>query len=218
MTPPKAKAKAGHMISAEEITRLVDGSHHNPHSILGAHVTGDYVTVRTLRPNAKSVDVVVGTDKVPMEHERAGVWVAVLERDTVPDYRLEVTYDETTFVTDDPYRWLPTLGEVDLHLISEGRHEQLWEVLGAHVRAYAGTSGTVTGTSFAVWAPSARGLRVAGDFNNWDSSAHPMRVLGSTGVWELFIPDVGAGTRYKFHVLGADGVWREKADPMAFAT
>src|SRR6185312_224821 len=76
----------------------------------------------------------------------------------------------------------------------------------------------VTGTSFAVWAPNARAIRVAGDFNHWDSQAHPMRSLGSSGVWELFVPGVGDGTKYKFHVLGADGQWREKADPMAFAT
>src|SRR3954453_7962520 len=221
MTPPKApkaKSKAAQPVAAEELTRLVDGAHHNPHAILGAHVTGDHVTVRTLRPDAEAATVAVGLDKTHLAHERDGIWVGVLERDTVPDYRIEVTYGDTTFVADDPYRWLPTLGEVDLHLIAEGRHEQLWEVLGAHVRTYDTQSGPVTGTSFAVWAPSARGVRVAGDFNYWDSRAHTMRALGSTGVWELFVPDVGAGTRYKFHVLGADGVWREKADPMAFAT
>ena len=76
----------------------------------------------------------------------------------------------------------------------------------------------VIGTSFAVWAPNARGVRVAGDFNFWDGRAHPMRQLGSSGVWELFVPDVGKGTMYKFEVLGADGVWREKADPLASHT
>ena len=83
-------------------------------------------------------------------------------------------------------------------------------------RAHATTAaGAVTGTSFAVWAPNARGVRVVGDFNYWDGRAHPMRSLGPSGVWELFVPGVGDGTRYKFEVLGADGVWREKADPMA---
>jgi 1,4-alpha-glucan branching enzyme len=90
-------------------------------------------------------------------------------------------------------------------------------VLGAHVRRYDSPSGPVTGTSFAVWAPAARGVRVIGDFNGWNGSSHPMRVLGSTGVWELFVPDIGAGTHYKFAILGADSVWREKADPMARA-
>ena len=91
-------------------------------------------------------------------------------------------------------------------------------MLGAHVRSYDTPGGTVTGTSFAVWAPNARGVRVVGDFNYWDGRAQPMRSLGSSGVWELFVPGVGDGCRYKFEILGADGVWREKADPMAFAT
>jgi 1,4-alpha-glucan branching enzyme len=117
---------------------------------------------------------------------------------------------------DDPYRWLPTLGEVDLHLIGEGRHENLWTVLGAHVRTYDTPGGSVTGTSFAVWAPNANGVRVIGDFDYWDGRALPMRSLGSSGVWEIFVPDVGDGCRYKFQIFGADGVWRDKADPMAF--
>ncbi|MGH3507667.1 MAG: 1,4-alpha-glucan branching protein GlgB, partial [Nocardioidaceae bacterium] len=95
-------------------------------------------------------------------------------------------------------------------------HEQLWTVLGAHLHAYDTAGGTVNGTSFAVWAPNAKGVRVAGDFNFWDGRAHPMRMLGSSGVWELFVPDVGNGTMYKLEICGADGVWRQKADPLAF--
>ncbi len=137
----------------------------------------------------------------------------------VPDYRVEVVYDDgITHIVDEPYRFLPTLGDIDLHLIGEGRHEQLWEVLGAHEHHYETPSGVVNGTSFAVWAPNARAMRVAGDFNFWDSQANPMRSLGSSGVWELFIPGVASGDRYKLNVLGSDGHWREKADPMAFAT
>ncbi len=86
------------------------------------------------------------------------------------------------------------------------------------MRTYQTTIGIVSGVSFAVWAPNAQGVRVAGDFNFWDGTAHPMRSLGSTGIWELFIPNIGDGTVYKFHILGRDGVWREKADPFAFAT
>jgi 1,4-alpha-glucan branching enzyme len=151
-----------------------------------------------------------------MEHVHEGVFAATLPVSGVPDYRLAVAYPapdgagtlpET--VTDDPYRHLPTLGEIDLHLIAEGRHEQLWRVLGAHVSEKA------DGTAFAVWAPNARGVRVIGDFNHWDGRAHPMRSLGSSGVWELFVPEVSPGTRYKYDICGPDGVWRSKADPMA---
>ena len=121
-------------------------------------------------------------------------------------------------LADDPYRYLPTLSAVDLHLISEGRHEQLWKVLGAHVRTLpfsATSAGPVTGTSFAVWAPNAKGVRVIADFNGWDGQGHPMRSLGGSGVWELFVPGAGAGTTYKYEICGPDGVWRAKADPMA---
>jgi 1,4-alpha-glucan branching enzyme len=200
------------------LEHLVGGAHSDPHSVLGAHPHADGVTIRALRPWASSVAVVHGDERVELSHEHGGVWVGVLPVADVPDYRLEVAYNGDPVRTDDPYRFLPTLGEMDLHLIAEGRHEQLWQVLGAHVRRYDSPGGTVTGTSFAVWAPNARGVRVVGDFNYWDGRAFPMRSLGSSGVWELFVPDIGSGTRYKYEILGQDGVWRQKADPMAFAT
>ncbi|MBA2559797.1 MAG: 1,4-alpha-glucan branching protein GlgB, partial [Propionibacteriales bacterium] len=109
----------------------------------------------------------------------------------------------------------PTLGHLDLHLINEGRHEELWKVLGAHLGGYEGVEGPVRGTTFAVWAPNARQVQVVGDFNGWNGSAHPMRPLSSSGVWELFVPGVGSGDLYKYAVWGADGHWRQKADPLA---
>jgi 1,4-alpha-glucan branching enzyme len=197
--------------------QLANGRYGDPHGILGAHPYDGAVTVRTFRPLAESVVVVSAGTKVPLVHEHEGVWAGVLEVPDVPDYRLEVTYPGgVPHTRDDAYRYLPTLGEVDLHLINEGRHEQLWQVLGAHVRTYDAPGGAVTGTSFAVWAPHAKGVRIEGDFNSWDGREHPMRQLGISGVWELFVPEVGSGTRYKFIVLGADDQWREKADPMAF--
>lgn len=117
-----------------------------------------------------------------------------------------------------PLTFAPTLGEVDLHLVNEGRHEQLWQVLGAHVRELPdpATGTPVAGTSFAVWAPAAHAVSVIGDFNGWDGNAHPMRTLGESGVWETFVPGIDAGTTYKYLIHGADGIWRQKADPMAF--
>ncbi len=202
------------------LNEIVAGRYGDPHGVLGAHPHDGAVTVRTLRPLARSVVVEHGDRSVRLEHEHAGVWVGVLDAPEVGDYRLRVSYDDGDGeVVDDPYRFLPTLGEVDLHLIGEGRHERLWDVLGAHVRSYdslAGpAAGSVRGTSFAVWAPNAKGVRVVGDFNHWDARSHPMRAMGSSGVWELFVPDVGAGTLYKFEILEPDDQWRAKADPMA---
>ncbi|MEJ7628181.1 MAG: 1,4-alpha-glucan branching protein GlgB [Nocardioidaceae bacterium] len=203
-------------VASDQLARLVAGTHRSPHDILGPHPHAGEVTVRTLRPLARSVAVSAGGETVPMRHEYEGVWVGVLAQKEVGDYRLEVDYASSgTATVDDPYRYLPTVRQLDQHLINEGRHELLWRVLGAHVHSYDSAHGVVVGTSFAVWAPNAKGVRLAGDFNFWDGRAHPMRMLGLSGVWELFVPGVGDGTLYKFEVCGVDGVWRHKADPLA---
>ncbi len=124
--------------------------------------------VRTLRPGATAATLILGDQRLPMDKVHDGGVYAVVVPGHVGDYRVEVSYGDDTWTVDDPYRWLPTLGEVDLHLIGEGRHERLWDALGSHVREYDTVSGTVTGTSFAVWAPNARGVRVTGDFSWWD--------------------------------------------------
>ncbi|MEY3165753.1 MAG: hypothetical protein RLZZ291_270 [Actinomycetota bacterium] len=109
-----------------------------------------------------------------------------------------------------------TLGELDLHLISEGRHENLWQVLGAHVKRTK--EGELIGTAFSVWAPNARNISLICDNNFWDKSTNPMIPLGPSGVWEIFIPDLGAGVKYKFAVQGRDGRWVDHADPLARQT
>ncbi|HPE12241.1 MAG: 1,4-alpha-glucan branching protein GlgB [Actinobacteria bacterium] len=205
-------------VPTETLAALVDGTHSQPHAVLGPHADADGVTIRVLRPDATAVDVVVGGQNQPMEHEHAGVWVTELAGTDIPDYRLAVAYGGDKLPADDPYRFLPTLGEIDQHLIAEGRHEQLWDVLGAHEHRYETLNGPVRGVAFAVWAPNAQGVRVVGDFNYWNGTATPMRSLGSSGVWEVFVPEIGAGTRYKFEIIGRDGVRRLKADPMAQAT
>jgi 1,4-alpha-glucan branching enzyme len=206
-------------VDASALDHLIAGDFAAPHAVLGPHLHDGAVTVRVLRPMAESVVVVLRsgdkTEQVPLTHERGGIWVGVLPVSKVPDYRLEVTYAGQTYRTDDAYRFLPTLGELDMHLVGEGRHEQLWQVLGSHTRVYETPQGPVHGTSFAVWAPSARGVRVVGDFNHWDGRANPLRSLGSTGIWELFVPGVGDFATYKYEILGRDGVWRQKADPLA---
>jgi 1,4-alpha-glucan branching enzyme len=212
-------------VNTGEIDRIIAGVHHDPHSLLGAHPGPDGVTVRALVPMAASVTAVLADgSRYPLSHAYEGVFTGTLPLPEIPGYRLAVSYQPASggaapeVVIDDPYRHLPTLGEMDLYLIGEGRHEKLWQVLGAHAREYDGGADgfpAARGTSFAVWAPNAHGVRVIGDFNHWEGRGHPMRSLGGAGVWELFVPGVTEGTRYKYEILGADGQWHRKADPMA---
>ncbi|MGB3521855.1 MAG: 1,4-alpha-glucan branching protein GlgB [Mycobacterium sp.] len=202
-----------------EIDRLLSGAHHDPHAILGAHGNGECTVIRALRPGAAAVTILVGDDRVPMEYLGEGLFAATLPFADLIDYRLQIDYPgaaEPQTVADG-YRFLPTLGEIDLHLFGEGRHERLWEVLGAHPRTFTTPDGSVTGVSFAVWAPNAKGIGLISDSTGWDGIGAPMRVLGSSGVWELFWPGFPVGGLYKFRVHGVDDVVTERADPMAFA-
>ncbi|WP_055495941.1 1,4-alpha-glucan branching enzyme [Streptomyces sp. TP-A0356] len=204
-TPSPAPASPG------DRERLLAGTHHDPHSVLGAHPVPGGLVFRVLRPCALSVTVVMGDAWAELHDDGEGFFSALLPLRDVPDYRLLVAYEGAVVEADDPYRFLPTLGELDLHLIGEGRHEELWKALGAHVTTHAG----VRGTRFTVWAPNARGVRVPGDFCHWDGTGYPMRSLGSSGVWELFVPGIGPGTRYKFDITRPDGTHTVRADPMA---
>ena len=197
--------------------------HHDPHSILGAHEYGDHTVIRAFRPHAVEVVALVGDDRYAFEHLDSGLFAVALPFTNLIDYRLEVSYPGAGDAPDvhtvaDAYRFLPTLGEVDLHLFAEGRHERLWEILGAHPRSFTTADGVVSGVSFAVWAPNAKGVSLIGEFNHWDGNEAPLRVLGSSGVWELFWPDFPDGGLYKFRVHGADGSVTDRADPFAFAT
>ncbi|WP_223690280.1 1,4-alpha-glucan branching protein GlgB [Leifsonia poae] len=203
-----------------QLFAVATGRHHDPHSVLGQHAvsaTGiaDPITViRALRPLATEVAAVLSTGaRIELAHLAHGIWqgVDIVGADR---YTVEARYaDGTTWTADDPYRFAPTVGELDLHLIGEGRHEQLWMALGAHLREIDG----VPGTAFSVWAPHARAVRVVGDFNDWDGTRHALRSLGPAGVWEIFVPGLGAGTVYKFDLLGQNDDWVRKADPMAQA-
>jgi 1,4-alpha-glucan branching enzyme len=201
-----------------DLDRLVRREHADPHSLLGAHPHDGGVVVRAFRPAAAAITArPEGSAPVALEQVHpGGVFEGVIEGAKLPlRYELEIDYGESgTFTLHDPYAFLPTLGELDLHLAAEGRHEELYAKLGAHLREVDG----VTGTSFAVWAPSARAVSVVGDFNSWDGRLHAMRSLGPTGIWELFLPEVGEGQNYKYEILTQDGEIRLKADPVAFAT
>jgi 1,4-alpha-glucan branching enzyme len=209
------------------IASIVSGSHPRPHETLGQHaLTGpasadstsavstatDGFIIRALRPLAAAVTAVQadGT-RVPLVHVSDGLWQG-FAAGPGQAYTLETEYDNgPTWVAEDPYRFVSSVGEIDLYLWGEGRHEQLWHVLGAHYRPHE----DIEGTSFSVWAPHAQAVRVLGDFNGWYGVGHAMRRLDDNGVWEIFLPGVTPGNSYKFEILTPAGAWVERADPMA---
>ena len=209
-----------------DLARLRAGEHHDPHSVLGAHEYGKTTVIRALRPRARRVVVLVGTERFPMRDLGSGLFAAALPFTGLIDYRLEVHYPDTAEFAEptgvqtvaDGYRFAPTLGEFDLYLFAEGRHERLWEVMGAQHRSFTTPDGEVSGVSFAVWAPNATGVSLIGDFNGWAGDDTPLRSLGSSGIWEVFWPDFPTAGLYKFRVHGADGAVTERADPFAYAT
>ncbi|MBJ7906445.1 1,4-alpha-glucan branching enzyme [Streptomyces sp. DSM 110735] len=212
--PPPAPPAVSPALDADDRARLLLGTHHDPHAVLGAHAVPGGVAFRVFRPYAEAVTVAIGEVRAPLHDDGDGFFSGLLPLTDAPVYHLLVTYDGIVHETEDPYRFWPTLGDLDLHLIGEGRHEELWKALGARVMTHQG----VTGTRFSVWAPNARGVRVAGGFDYWDATGYPMRSLGSSGVWELFVPGVGEGELYKFEITRPDGSHTLRADPMARRT
>ena len=199
-----------------ELRRVASLQHDDPHRVLGIHPEPHGVVIRAFRPDATSLEVLPEFGgRVPMHQVMPGIFeVRINGREGVFPYLLEAQYGDRKFQYQDPYRFLPTLGEQDLYFLGEGRHERLWEKLGAHPMRHQ----EVQGTAFAVWAPNAEGVSVVADFNSWDGRLHPMRRMGQ-GFWELFVPEVGEGVRYKYEIRPRHGGPRIlKADPLAFRT
>lgn len=200
------------------IESLVAGRCSDPFAVLGRHRDGRNDIVRVFYPDARDVRLVVVRPKSPpvekpmqMIDER-GVYAASLPHGY--PYRLRVLWADDWQDAHDPYAFGVLIGDLDLHLFSEGRHHDLDRVMGAHPMEVDG----ITGVRFAVWAPNALRVSVIGDFNIWDGRRHPMRLRHSAGIWELFVPDIGPGERYKYEVMAADGtLLPAKADPFAFA-
>jgi 1,4-alpha-glucan branching enzyme len=204
--------------AVEGLERLVALDHADPHAILGAHVESGSVVVRAFRPDAERILLLIDGEKDGREMacvHPAGVFeVRLEERSELFGYRLEIVFRGGTSATiHDPYCFLPTLGDLDLHLLGELKHERSYEVFGAHPREMDG----VAGVAFAVWAPNARSLSVVGDFDAWDGRIHMMRSMGGSGIWELFIPGVEVGARYKYEIRPQQGPPYLKTDPWAAA-
>src|SRR6185437_12025575 len=197
---------------------LAGARHGDPFSILGPHRDGDALVIRTHQPHAERVDVVrrPAGSTTPMARVHAsGVFEATFEKTPeIFDYRLRVTYPGgQTVEIDDPYRYGRIITEYDVYLFSQGKHTRIYDKLGAHVMRV----GDAAGVHFAVWAPNADRVSVVGDFNQWDGRVHPMRRLGAGGVWEIFVPGVEAGQRYKYEIRSRlHGEVLLKADPYGF--
>jgi len=204
------------------LVAVAAGQHRDPFAVLGPHhaAAGRGIVVRTLQPAARAVELqLVATGELhPMQRRGdQGLFEAMLpapdDRGT-PDYRLRVTYVGGHVIdVDDPYRYGRVLTDFDLHLLGEGTHHRAFEKLGAHrIRV-----GTTEGVHFAVWAPNADRVSLVGDFNGWDGRVHPMRQLAPAGIWELFIPDLPDGEKYKFEIRTQAGAILKKSDPFGVA-
>ncbi|WP_439686025.1 1,4-alpha-glucan branching protein GlgB [Cupriavidus oxalaticus] len=225
-TPATRGAPRTGMLPGHELDALLGARHHDPFAVLGPHRDGDGLLVRACLPGAVAVQLAAADGATLAEMERlhpGGIFAARLpgseRRAAASDYRIRVTWpDGTEQCSADPYAFELLLGELDLHLIAEGRHFELGECLGAQWQRVDG----IDGVRFAVWAPNARRVSVIGEFNGWHQARHPMRLRHPSGIWELFVPAaLGAqpGSRYKYDLLDPHGTeLPDKADPLALAT
>jgi 1,4-alpha-glucan branching enzyme len=212
---------------ADALAQLANGLNRDPFAVLGPHPDerGRGILVRAFQPAARSIDVrIVETGELrPMARRApAGIFEVVIEpreplelREPLePNYRLRITFPADHVIEiDDPYRYGRVLTDFDLHLFGEGTHLRIFEKLGAHRI----TIGSTVGVHFAVWAPNADRVSLIGDFNGWDGRVHAMRLLVPAGVWEIFIPDLPDGEKYKFEIRTRTGALVQKCDPFGVA-
>ena len=213
--PRASGSTVNSQLDSQDLNRLLSLRHNDPHRLLGIHTQGNTQTIRVFRPDAESAEVQIGKSRPSQMHKThpTGLFeFSFPKSETNVSYKL-IVHEPGGFVRTirDSYSFSPTIGELDLHLFGEGKHEEIYKKLGAHVTKI----GRVNGVAFAVWAPHAAGVSVVGDFNNWDGRLHQMRMLGGSGVWELFIPDLTPGMLYKFEIRGRRGLPFLKADPYA---
>ncbi len=214
------------MLNKAEVLALCHAEHGDPFAALGLHAdTKGRLWLRTMQPGARAVFAIdadtgevlieLAQRKIEALGESSGFFEAsILGRNPQFNYRLRIVWPGGVQEIDDPYRFSTVLGELDVWLLAEGSHLRPFERLGAHLREIDG----VKGTAFAVWAPDAQRVSVIGDFNTWDARRHPMRLRRECGVWEIFVPGVEAGARYKYEIRSRNGnVLPQKADPYGFA-
>jgi len=202
MTPTPARKAVEAVVPQHICEAIAVGRLDDPFAWLGLHQTDKGFRVVCFDPGASEAWIADANGRKLAALERvhpAGVFAARLrQRKKRFDYRLVFHGDGNEWTIQDPYKFGSVLGDLDIHLLAEGSHQELYERLGAHELKHEG----VAGTAFAVWAPNARRVSVLGDFNFWDGRRHPMRLRHGTGVWEIFLPGVTAGARYKFEIVG----------------
>ncbi len=204
------------MLSLTDVEQILQARHGDPFAVFGPHTDADGSTwIRSFQPGALEVAVMHATKdtarkKLTRVHDD-GLFEATVKFEGA--YRLRIRWaDGSQTIEHDPYRFGPVLGEMDAWLLAEGTHLRPFEALGSTPAEREG----VPGCCFAVWAPNAQRVSVVGDFNQWDGRRHPMRLRRECGVWEIFLPGVAAGARYKYEIIGSDGhLLPLKADPYA---
>jgi len=206
------------LLSKEEMEAVINGDHGNVFAVLGIHKNkgSKEVYIRAYQPHSISIEVLnrAGDSMGQMTKlDERGFYQIDLGKTENFDYKFRITNDQNyTYIAEDVYRFSSTLGDVDIYLLAEGSHLEMYKKIGAHVMEKDG----VKGVGFAVWAPNAKRVSVVGAFNNWDGRVNVMRKHPSCGVWDIFIPSIGEGELYKFEVKTNNDDIVLKADPVAF--
>lgn len=198
----------------DNLHHLLYGEFHDPHNLLGLH-NGPHGKkwIRIWQPGASTLFFELFGEPVQAKrtHDAGLFEYEVPSHTQFTDYRI---YHRDGLLAHDPYAFMPSIGDLDLYLFGKGVHYELYRVLGGKPATHQG----IQGVKFAVWAPAAKRVSVVGDFNYWDGRANPMRSMGSSGVWELFVPGLTEGAKYKFEIKTQSGQIRVKADPYAFSS
>jgi 1,4-alpha-glucan branching enzyme len=194
----------------EPLQRIAEARHHDPHEVIGCHTGKDKTLIRLFMPQAERISLAESQQELERIEGSDFFELELPAGDISHPYSLE-WQDKfgVTHISHDPYSFDIQLPEFDIHLFSEGKHRHAYRIFGAHIHQSAGVDGVL----FAVWAPNAARVSVVGDFNQWDGRTHPMRSRNGSGVWELFIPDIGIGSLYKFEILTTHGDVSLRSDP-----